>query len=66
LTLRFFQLFFSCPPPCYRDDRHLLARARASDFSVAWQFHIPMYMFYLFKEKYFFLQRSRHMLYVAF
>jgi hypothetical protein len=34
-ALHFFRLFFLCPTPFNRDDRQLLARAMASDFSVA-------------------------------
>jgi hypothetical protein len=36
--LHFFRLFFLCyDHPVSRDDRHLLAHAMASDFSVTWQ-----------------------------
>jgi hypothetical protein len=36
-VIYFLILFFSGPPFVNRDDRHLLAHAMASDFSVAWQ-----------------------------
>jgi hypothetical protein len=35
----FFDNSFPGPPPCQLDDRHLLAHAMASDFSVAWKCH---------------------------
>jgi hypothetical protein len=37
LALHFFWLFFLVHHLVNRDDRHLLAHAMASDFSVAWQ-----------------------------
>jgi hypothetical protein len=37
-ALHFFRLFFRVHHPVNRDDRHLLANAMASDFSVTWRF----------------------------